>query len=420
MKPRHAFLLSLIALMMGSHTSSPLRTVNAEIPFAVKSLSFSRSHSIIQSDLDEFYFTGSSDHYALLGRGMSFIQLEKRALTIPLLENETIAKVDVGYESNLFLTSEGRLFTSGLNQEGQIGNNTIDQYWGKDVPVNITSFFELEAEETIVDIYAGTQTPVIHHAVTSFNRLFVWGANPVPTDIEPNINHYAAFTGKNPSGLTDVEAIRKPLDISSVFNLTTGINQPIQILDIYYHLYGGFLFTTDNAVWTWGTNHNGLLGIDNDDETYSHLPTRISLSDLLDVNETIVAANFDSSFVVAQTSLNRFVAWGINTVGQIKTSVEPRYFAPQLIETTEVSFAENETIVSFYASSSGVYFITSLGRVWMRGYTRIASIANTKTFDQLVSYRADMTWIDVTIELPVFENDERVIEISGIDRKSVG
>ena len=174
MKPSHYFSLAMISLMIGGHASGTPRSVHADIPFLIEDLSFSYSHSILRSDQDEYYVTGESDHYALLGRDTSKLRLEKKALPISLSDGETIVKYEVGLESNLFLTSEGRLFTSGLNKEGQIGNNTVDKFWGKDTPVDITSFFNLALEETIIDVFAGKQTPVIHHALTSFNRLFVW------------------------------------------------------------------------------------------------------------------------------------------------------------------------------------------------------------------------------------------------------
>lgn len=414
MKPSHYFSLAMISLMIGGHASGTPRSVHADIPFLIEDLSFSYSHSILRSDQDEYYVTGESDHYALLGRDTSKLRLEKKALPISLSDGETIVKYEVGLESNLFLTSEGRLFTSGLNKEGQIGNNTVDKFWGKDTPVDITSFFNLALEETIIDVFAGKQTPVIHHALTSFNRLFVWGANPQTSDIEADVEHYAYFAGKNPSGLTDVEAIRTPHDITSIFEHTVGIDEPSTLLDVFYHSRGGILFTTENEVWTWGKNDDGLLGNGILDEDYDQSPVKYDLEGVLSENETIIEAEMGNDYVVALTSNNRFVAWGSNALGKIKTSTETFFAAPQIVETTEVVFEENESILDYYVADNGIYFVTTLGNIWMRGYTQIASIANTKTNDELQAYRQDMTWLNVTLEMPVFETDERVVDIMGL------
>jgi alpha-tubulin suppressor-like RCC1 family protein len=400
--------------MIGGHSSGTLRSVRADIPFLIEDMSFSNSHSILRSDQNEYYVTGESDHYALLGRDTASLRLANKVLPIFLNTNETIVKFDVGHESNLFLTSEGRLFTSGLNKEGQIGNNTVDKFWGIDAPVNITSFFNLSPEETIIDVFAGKQTPVIHHALTSFNRLFVWGANPQASDIEADVEHYAYFAGKNPSGLTDVEAIRTPYDITSIFEHTVGIDEPSTFLDVIYHSRGGFLFTTENDVWTWGKNDHGLLGNGMLDEDYDQAPVKYDLDGVLAEDETIIGAEMGNNYVVALTSDNRFVAWGSNALGKIKSSTETFFSTPQIIENTGVTLEENETILDYFVADNGIYFVTTLGKIWMRGYTRIFSIANFKSDDELQEYRQDMTWVDVTLEMPVFDTDERVVEILGL------
>jgi hypothetical protein len=414
MKPKHYFSLALISLIIGGHAPGVVRSVHADIPFLIEDMSFSNSHSILRSDQNDYYVTGKSDHYALLGRDTASLRLMNKALPIFLNTNETIVKFDVGHESNLFLTSEGRIFASGLNKEGQIGNNTVDKFWGKDTPINITSFFNLSPEETIIDIFAGKQTPVIHHALTSFNRLFVWGANPQPSDIEADVEHYAYFAGKNPSGLTDVEAIRTPYDITSIFEHTVGIDEPSTFLDVFYRFRGGFLFTTENEVWTWGKNEFGLLGSGILDQDIDQSPVKYDLETVLSENENIIGAEMGNNYVVALTSNNRFVAWGSNALGKIKTSTEPFFATPQIIETTGVTFEENEAILDYFVADNGIYFVTTLGKIWMRGYTRIYSIANFKSNDELQEYRQDMTWVDVTLEMPVFDTDERVVEILGL------
>lgn len=414
MKKRHVFSAALALVLVGGTGGSSFINANAVVPFLIQDLSISNTHSIIRSDANEYYVTGKSDHYAMLGRDTNTLKLAKKTLSITLNEGETIEKFDVGYESNLFLTSEGRVFSSGLNQEGQIGNNTIDKFWGKDIPVEITSFFNLELNETIIDIYAGKQTPVIHHALSSFNRFFVWGSNPLAEDVETDVDHYSYFEGKNPSGITDQESIRTPLDISDVFELTTGPDEDLTVLDVVYHSLGGVLLTPNNVIWSWGKNDNGLLGRGLTDETLLEAATQIDLSELLDQNESILSLEHQNGTIFGLTSANRFVAWGDNAVGKIKTSSESAYFTPQVVELLDVTFADSESILDYYVSDLGLYFVTDLGNIWMRGYNQINSIANYKSNDELATYRQDMTWVNVTQEMPVFEDDEYVVEILGI------
>lgn len=62
----------------------------------------------------------------------------------------------------------------GHYEWGQLGNGTFGSDTSKRTPIEITQNFNLQPEETIVEIAAGSKHTI---AVTSTGRVFVWGLN---------------------------------------------------------------------------------------------------------------------------------------------------------------------------------------------------------------------------------------------------
>ncbi len=88
-----------------------------------------------------------------------------------LAAGETIVNVSSGGEHTSALTSQGRAFTWGYNSYGQLGDDTTTD---KSTPTEITHQFNLETGETIVSISLGYH---YSSALTSQGRMFTWGRN---------------------------------------------------------------------------------------------------------------------------------------------------------------------------------------------------------------------------------------------------
>ena len=89
-----------------------------------------------------------------------------------LTEGETLTHVSLGDSHSSALTSEGRLFTWGYNWYGQLGNGINEEY--RLNPTGITSNFNLAEGETLTQISLGGYQS---SALTSEGRLFTWGSN---------------------------------------------------------------------------------------------------------------------------------------------------------------------------------------------------------------------------------------------------
>ena len=86
---------------------------------------------------------------------------------------EEIAKIAAGNNHSGAVSSLGNIYTFGLNTYGQLGNgNTTNQ----SLPVNITNQFALETNEEIIDIFMGVH---FSSCITNQQNIFTWGLNDV-------------------------------------------------------------------------------------------------------------------------------------------------------------------------------------------------------------------------------------------------
>ena len=202
---------------------------------------------------------------------------------------ETVINVSLGGYHSSVITSEGRIFTWGANGSGKLGDGTTTN---SSLPIDITSNFSLTSGEIITSISLG----VSHSsAITSEGRIFTWGRGNygqlgdggttdslLPIDITSNFNlnegelitndslgyrHSSAITseeriftwGYNVDGeLGDGTTINSslPIDITNNFNLDTGES----ISMIYLGDYHSSIITSEGVIFTWGFNAYGELG----------------------------------------------------------------------------------------------------------------------------------------------------------------
>lgn len=406
------FLSSLGLLLLASSliANGSTFTVRANnIPSGFDLLSYSYTHSMVYTTEGKLFTLGKSSNWALLGREDKLLNLTDRTSVLGLQTSETLTDIEVGNETNMFLTSNGRLLTSGYNKQGQIGNNTVDQYWGKDVPVAIN--LGLSSEETITNITSSYSQPVINAAVTSTGRVMVWGSNPVAVGVDPGFDDYAFSVGKNPSGRTDVELFKTPYDVTDVF---TAVSED-KIVDIFFRSTGGLALTTEQSVFTWGKNTKGLLGNNQTDETVFSGPVKIDLSTILNAGELITQAIVTDTNVFLRTSSNRILLWGSNEGQRLIKDGDAVITVPTIYDLTGVTLTENESFIDMIQVDWGVMLLTSNGQIWFKGYTPLKSIATIQlqTSEELEAYRADLTWLNQTNELPIFNQNEKVVNIEG-------
>lgn len=147
------------------------------------------------------------------------------------LVGKTIVAISCCSYSSIALDSTGQVHTWGLNNLGQLGNNTIND---SSIPINISTFGSLNGK-TIVAISSGYNHTF---ALDSTGQLHCWGENPY---------------GNLGNNTTNNSLI--PINVSGFGSI---LNK--QIKAVACGTYHTVCVDTTNNIHTWGDNRQGQLG----------------------------------------------------------------------------------------------------------------------------------------------------------------
>ena len=272
-----------------------------------------------------------------------------------LVGGDTIVSLQLGFAHSVALSSTGRVFTMGASSQGQLGNGTTTQ---TSSPIEITNQFTLNTGETVTSVYAGNN---FSGALSSDGNVFMWGGNDrrqigggdgltsnalSPVNITTRFNldaedriqslslgydHASAISedgkvfmwGSNTTqnnaysgqiGLDPNYSLRNsPMNITNAFNLNP--NETIQSMSL--GSYYSSALTSTHRVLTWGLNDNRQLGNGTQGSaTNTHIPVNITSRFTLTDNEVVASLKMGYYSSFALTSTGRVFAWGLNHVGQ--------------------------------------------------------------------------------------------------------
>jgi alpha-tubulin suppressor-like RCC1 family protein len=158
-----------------SYSSSIVPSLNealAEEGVKISSLSCGESHTLFLSDSGDVYSCGMAE-YGRLGiiDNWNTDALVPHRLT-EVFGEDKIIQVSAGFNHSMALTSNGRIYSWGRNDQGQLGlgDTFIDMHSMESVP-RVVDSEELEGK-TVVKIKAGRG---LSGALTSCGELYHWG-----------------------------------------------------------------------------------------------------------------------------------------------------------------------------------------------------------------------------------------------------
>lgn len=250
--------------------------------------------------------------------------------------NETIIDISIGMVP-MFLSSEGRVMTVGFNAYGNLGDSSIGS---TNIPVDITDNIDLDSGEKVKSITSGAYIQMV---LTDRNRVFVWG--------------------RNQSGLIDYTSndifFEEPIDITETFELAEA--EKIE----YVHTGPSscaYIRTNLGNIYSWGEDDEGLLA---DGETsYYHTPVEMSVN-MLDDDEYAVSALPGSPNMMLTNKGNLYV-WGyIYDFNLADLNRNLQILPINIVEYFDLN--DEEIITSIWINAGYKFALTSEGRLFTWG-----------------------------------------------------
>jgi len=289
------------------------RTINV-IPDNIASLEQGRYYTGIVKDSGKLYMVGRNS-VGSFGDGTSTPQLTPVEITIT---GETIASVSLGDMHTGIVTTSGKLYMTGYNFYGQLGDGTTDD---KSIPVQV-----IIPDETIASVTAGYSHTGI---ITTSGKLFVAGNN-------------------NDGQLGDGTTIQKetPFEIE-----ITGET----IKSISLGAWNTGIVTNSGRLYMIGDGSEGQLG----DGTYLRKSTPV---EILIPGETVAMVSLESfGHTGIVTNTGKLYMTGRNEYGQLGNGTTNGTNTPFQVTIT------GEEIASISGGAWHTGILTTTGKLYMTG-----------------------------------------------------
>jgi len=191
-------------------------------------LSIGYDHSAVLTESGKV-FTWGINWFGQLGDGTIVRKLVPTDITSQFPAEDKVIQLSLGSYHSAALTESSKVFTWGINIDGQLGDNSITD---RSIPTDITSWFP--AEDKVIKLSIGTTSS---SALTENNKVFTWGSNN------------SGILGNN---TTDNR--RVPFDITSQFPAED------KVIKLLMGATNASAITESGKVFTWGNNWFGQLG----------------------------------------------------------------------------------------------------------------------------------------------------------------
>jgi uncharacterized repeat protein (TIGR02543 family) len=269
------------------------------------SLSLALSTSSAVSSTGRVFMWGSN-YYGSVGNGTySYYSTVPTEITsrFPLTSDDKIVSLSLGTNYSSALSSNGRVFMWGKNDEGQLGDGTNTN---RNVPSEITSLFPLISGDKITSLSLAESTS---SALSSSGRVFTWGYN--------RDGRLGDGTNTNRNVPTEITSAFSLVGSDKINSLSLGSNSSSAL-------------SSSGRVFTWGNNGQYELG--DGTNTSRNVPTEITSSFEIASDERIISLELGGNSGLVFTSSGRIYIWGnYNGTSEVITYPNPTIFQYELI-----------------------------------------------------------------------------------------
>uniref|UniRef100_A0A1Q3F9S7 Putative hect e3 ubiquitin ligase n=1 Tax=Culex tarsalis TaxID=7177 RepID=A0A1Q3F9S7_CULTA len=283
------------------------------------------------------YCWGSTVHGEL---GLGGIE-EEQVMTPREMDWSQAANVQqaaCGGSHTLLLTKDGKLYTCGNNDHGQLGHDTSN------VPNKRPRMSQFKFVSSLENYIVTQVSCGLFHslALTNWGQLFSWGSNATG-----QLGHD-----------TDVASYPAPRMIKSIATKTV-----VQISCGHSHCLA---LTNSGELYAWGANEYGQLGLGT---TGKKVPTATLIKSLAGIPIAFIACGGNHSFAVSKSGA--IFGWGKNTFGQLGLNdLDSRCYPTQLktLRSLGVRYISCGDDFSVFLTHEGGVFTCGLGSFGQLGH----------------------------------------------------
>jgi len=299
-------------------------------------------HSIAVNSNGDLYSWGWNGQ-GQLGNGTntdSNVPLPVRTAGTPMA-GKKIVHVSTGgnfYKgSSLALSSEGKVYSWGANDQGQLGNGTAIN---SNLPVEVKTEGTPMAGKKIIQTAIGVTHSM---ALDSEGKVYSWGEN---------VNGLLG-TGDAMPALSPVlvETWRTPMAGKKIIQISAGGAHSMAL-------------DSEGNIYAWGWGGEGQLG--NGENNNSNVPILVKKEDTGLEGKTIKKVMAGGMFSMVLTSDGSLYSWGKNNYGQIGDGTTNNYNLAVAVKTEGTPMA-GKTVVDFSISNEHTVALTSDGQIYAWG-----------------------------------------------------
>jgi alpha-tubulin suppressor-like RCC1 family protein len=261
------------------------------------------------------------------------------------MAGKTVTAIAAGVHQCMALTSDGKLYSWGINDGGVLGDGTTTP---RNAPVAVNMNGTLAGKI----VTAISQGEIHCMALTSEGRVYAWGSN--------FYNQLGDGTSSNRGA---------PVAVNS-----SGVLSGKTVVAINNGRFHSLALTSDGRLYAWGRNEEGQLG--DGSTTNRNVPVAVNMTGAL-AGKTIIAMDGGFNQTLALASDGKLYAWGANDRGQLGDGTTTDRTLPVAVNMSGV--LAGKTVVDIRTRRDHCLALTSDGKLCAWGYNSVGQLGDGTT-----------------------------------------